>query len=51
MLPALNKDGLIDVQEKDSNIQEASTLWKDCQKWTLFVQLHHQQPDGDPDGD
>jgi len=38
-----------DVQEKDSNIQEASTLWKDCQNWTIFIQAHCQQLDGDPD--
>jgi len=39
------------VQEKDSNIQEASTLWKDHQKWTIFIQPHRQQPDGDADGE
>jgi len=40
-----------DVQEKDSNIQEASTLWNDSQKWTIFIQAHQQQPDGDADGE
>jgi len=40
-----------DVQEKDSSIQEVSTLWKDRQKWTTFIQPHRQQPDGDPDGE
>jgi len=38
-----------DVQEKDSNIQEASRLWKDRQKWTDFIHLYRQQPDGDAD--
>jgi len=40
-----------DVEEKDSNIQEASTLWKDYQKWTIFSQPHQQQPDGDTDSE
>jgi len=39
-----------DVQGKDSNVPEASTLWKDHQKWTIFIQPRRQQPDGDPDG-
>jgi len=37
-------------KEKDSNIQEASTLWKYRQQWTIFIQLYQQQPDGDQDG-
>jgi len=39
------------VQEKDNNIQEASTPWKDRQKWTIFIQLHRQQPYRDPGGE
>jgi len=40
-----------DVHEKDSNIQEVSTPWKDRQKCTIFIQPHRQQPVGDPDGE
>jgi len=40
-----------DVQEKVSNIQEASTLWKDRQKWTIFTKPHQQQPNGDTNGE
>jgi len=40
-----------DVQEKDSNTQEASALWTDHQKWTIFIQFHRQQPDGDAVGE
>jgi len=32
-------------------MQEASTPWKDRQKWTTFIQPHRQQPDGNTDGE
>jgi hypothetical protein len=40
-----------DLEEKGINMQDASTLWKDRQKWTTLIQPHRQQPDGDPDGE
>jgi len=40
-----------DVQEKDSNMHEASTPWKDRPQWTIFIQPHRQQPDEDADGE
>jgi len=40
-----------DDDDDDLGLQEASTLRKDRQKWTIFIQLHRQQPDGDSDAE